>query len=82
MSNKTQLYTVTSFGAPYIQLDDIINLYDAGIPIIGTAEFILSIFNCPAYEIDDINYPAECLPTETKIQVLIDDGFIEEYNPQ
>lgn len=78
-SNKTQLYQVTAYGAPYIQQNDLVYMYDAGIPIIGTAEFMLAVFNSPVYEIDNVCYPPEALPTLTKIQVLLNDGFIAEY---
>ena len=77
--NKTQLYSVTSYGAPYIQSNDIVDIYDLGISIVGTAEFMLAIFNSLVYELDGVQYPSEALDTATKIQVLMDDGFVEEY---
>lgn len=77
--NKTQLYSVTSYGAPYIQSNDIADIYDNGVPIIGTAEFMLCVFNPPVYELDGVQYPPEALDAATKIQVLMDDGFVAEY---
>lgn len=76
--NNLQLYLVTDYGKEYIASDDVYRIAQKE-HIIGTAEFMLAIFAVLNYEIDGRNYPSYSLPTLTKIQVLIDDGFIVEY---
>lgn len=79
MLKRKQIYKVTDWGVDYIQSDDVHAMASQGITIVGVAEFMLGIFKFPVYEVDDIQYPALSLDTNTKIECLIQDGFIEEY---
>lgn len=78
-NKRQQVYVVTSYGADYIQNDEVYEMAAHGITIVGVADFMLRLFNQPVYEIDGVHYPAIALDTATKIEVLIEDGFIEEY---
>lgn len=78
-NKRQQVYVVTGYGADYIQNDEIHEMATHGITIVGVADFVLRLFNQPVYEIDGVYYPAIALDTATKIEVLVEDGFIKEY---
>ena len=78
-NKRQQVYVVTGYGVDYIQNDEIHEMATHGITIVGVADFMLRLFNCPVYEIDGVHYPPIALDTQTKIEMLIEDGFIEEY---
>lgn len=78
-NKRQQVYVVTGYGADYIQNDEVYDMAAHGITIVGVADFMLRLFNQPVYEIDGVQYPPEALDTATKIQVLMDDGFVAEY---
>ena len=72
-----KLYQISDIGTDYIHSNDIYEIA-AKTPIIGTAEFILECFKCNVFELDGIQYTADQLDTATKIQCLIDDGFVKK----
>lgn len=78
-NKRQQVYVVTDYGVDYIQNEDIYEMAAHNITIVGVADFMLWLFNQHVYEIDGVQYPAIALDTATKIDVLIEDGFIEEY---
>ena len=78
-NKRQQVYVVTGYGADYIQNEEIYEMATHGITIVGVADFMLRLFNQPVYEIDGVQYPAIALDTATKIEVLVEDGFVEEY---
>ena len=74
-----RLYQIRPWGVVYIQPKELYDMaLQENIPIIGTDEFILRCFECPVFEIDDVEYPADDLDTATKIQCFIDEGLIKE----
>ena len=72
-----KLYQISDIGTDYIRSNDTYEIA-AKTPIIGTAEFILECFKCNVFELDGIQYTADQLDTATKIQCLIDDGFVKK----
>lgn len=77
MSNQ---YKITDIGKLYIQSTYLYNLANTeNIPLILTAKTILSeCFPGNIYEINNQQFTADQLGTNTKINCLIEDGFIEQ----
>ena len=77
MSNQ---YKVTDLGKMYIQSAYFYGTANVeNIPLILSVETILSeCFPGEIYEINDQQFTANQLDTNTKIKCLIEDGFIEQ----
>lgn len=73
-------YKITDIGKLYIQSTYLYNLANTeNIPLILSAKTILSeCFPGNIYEINNQQFTADQLDTNTKINCLIEDGFIEQ----